>query len=435
MISAARVASGITLEPPPPLHGRRLELSALADADGRVGFPSPNFSWDDIARAVLELGFAVECVCKADDRNSSRLGTSPSIWLVEVFSPDTRYVYAGGKGLSEASAMRTALGEFVERYVASHPCPSAIFLSSEVELKKRGFFIPPLVAGGRDCYSPELEHDWVIGHTIDGSPAALPAEKAFYEYVPMSGVRAFAWQHTAGLAAGRSLEEAVWAGLTECLERDAYWLVMRCKLPRPTLDPFQLLAKWPFLIASLEAINLKVVLKDCRLDWQLPIVHAALVDRHQQVPAFAHGMGSGLTMEDAALKAVLEAFQIRSGLQRLAGSEGSASMFPAQGRSAAQLWSDPASRGLIEHLLDDQKQAPRCGGGTHSVAETVSAVEGQGHHIVYARLGEFHGLQAVRVHVGNAVEPDPLNEDVPPRMAQWLSKVRLRAPYREPILT
>ena len=431
MISAARLASGISLEVPPPLSSSGIELSTLAYSDGRLEAPSTNFSWDDIGDAVRELGFHVECVGQTDDGNSPALG----IWLTEISSAQTGYVYAGGKGLSELGAMRTALGEFAERYIASHPPPSAAFLSSEIKLKKRGFFIPPIVAGGRDCYSPGLEHDWVIGSTINGSPAALPAEKAFYEYVPASGVRAFSWQHTAGLAVGRSLEEAIWAGLTECLERDAYWLVMRCKLSCPRLDACQLLAEWPQITASLEAANLVVVLKDCSLDWPLSIVHAAIVDPQQQLPAFSHGIGSALSIEEAALKAVLEALQIRFGLLRLVHQDSAASMFPAEGRSAARLWSDPASRGLIEHLLDDPKVIPEAKPSPSSATAAVSKIEREGHRIVYSRLGEFQGLQAVRVLVGNAVEPDPLNESIPSRMAHWLEKAGLRTPYREPILT
>ena len=436
IIRSSRLLSKVPLSAPSPRSSSSLDISALTEVKGRFLSPSGSVPWHVIEDAIQECGYDIREVCPQKDPSDKIVNRNSTAPLVEVVSRRDGFVIAGGKGTHRTAATQGALGEFAERFVASSGGRERIFATSADNLRDRGFIVPGFFAGLRDCYSSALVHDWVSAYTLQGAPAALPAERAFYDYVPQSGVRAFAWQHTMGLAAGATLEEAVWAGLTECLERDAYWLVMRCRLACPTLDSSSILAEAAELRRFLDDAGVKVVFKNISLDWPLAIVHAILIDPTGRIPAFSHGVGSGSSYSSAGAKALLESFQIRAGLIRLCAADIARSVIPAPIREAERIWTDPASVELLRHLIiDPEIRGESLPQTVLQPADIIREVESSSGPIFYAPLGSFHGLEVVRVYIPGSLQPDPTVEDAPTRLQEWLRRSGLPAPYPDPILT
>jgi ribosomal protein S12 methylthiotransferase accessory factor YcaO len=147
-------------------------------------------------------------------------------------------------------------------------------------------------------------------------------------------------------------------------------------------------------------------------------------------------MGSGLTLEAAAEKALLESLQIRAGLAKLCASDIGKATIPSSAREAIWTWSDPASVELLRNVVKETRPLPiRAEKPDLSIVTALDTLRSTGHDITYARLGALEHLEVVRVHVGNTIAPEPVCEDLPPRLVAWLRKTGLPAPYPDPILS
>ncbi len=153
-----------------------------------------------------------------------------------------RVVQAGGCARWVESAQASALGEAVERLAARSVRPKDTFMASFAELGDQA--VDPR---DWDLYHPETraqpgfpyptldEHRpirWLWGQAIDEELRQAPVA------VPVSRVAAFRHpedQHDAavvsGYAAATSFVDAVWRGLREVLERDAFMIAWANRLP------------------------------------------------------------------------------------------------------------------------------------------------------------------------------------------------------------
>jgi thiazole/oxazole-forming peptide maturase SagD family component len=415
---------------------RPIRFTSLKDVGSRWS-SGQTIVWERVKSDLQNLGYSLR------ERNPTTtdavgiVNSSELIPVVEMIAPDGG-VIAGGKGLVASDAWPSALSEAVERIIAQTPNTKDIFLSSEAALIKSGICVPKFVSSQRDAYSSQLCIDWTQAQTLQGAPAAIPAEKAFYNYEPSCGIRAFATQHTAGLASGASIEEAVWAGITECMERDAYWIVMRCKLHCPDIDTEIIRENHSELSSLVAAAGLRLYLKDISLDWPIKIVHAGLRDETGRIPAFSHGVGAHTSLKGAAYKAVLESLQIRSGLVRLCQKQTHNILLPSAAKDAPSAWSDPSSLLELSHLfeeaigLSDPSLLGIEGLNPETIVESISQISGS---IVWSNLGQKANLHVVRVILENCVPPDHDPSLISPRLQQWLSVTKTRFPSTFPILT
>jgi thiazole/oxazole-forming peptide maturase SagD family component len=416
-----------------------LRFSELTDTGGRWS-SGRSISWDEVTRELRNAGCELreEDSSNSTDTDSELINSAPVTPTIEVVGRDGS-VIAGGAGLAHADVLRSALGEAVERLVSQNPESVKIFISSERELRNNGTRVPTFEVGPRDAYLSELNIDWVAASTLQGDAAAIPAERAYFNYEPVSGIRAFATQHTAGLAAGGTVEEAIWAGVSECLERDAYWIVMRCRLCCPTIDNNVLGAQLTPLLNKIAEAGLALVLKDISLDWPIKIVHAILVDKTNRIPAFAHGVGSHTSLAQAARKSLSECLQIRKGLIRLCQIAEADILLPTSSiKSAPLAWSDPNCSSLLSHLFDESAGSwvvPKSNEDTISPETILARLQTDAGPVFWADLGQMANLRVVRVLVQNCVSPDHSLEFVPVRLRRWLQRVKLPFPYELPILT
>lgn len=152
-----------------------------------------------------------------------------------------------GKGATRAGAVRSAVGEAVERYSASLWDPARLTRASLKQLGPDGFDPRWLVLYDDAQYSrpdfpfarfdDDLTMDWVAGNWLDTDERVhLPALATFmhFEAEPKEQI---AQVTSNGLAAHSTRERATLGALYELIERDAFALYWLTRKPAQRIDP------------------------------------------------------------------------------------------------------------------------------------------------------------------------------------------------------
>jgi ribosomal protein S12 methylthiotransferase accessory factor len=152
-----------------------------------------------------------------------------------------------GKGATQEAAVRSAIGEGIERYSASLWDPAALKRGSLRKLGGAAFDPRWLVLNDASQYEqpgfpftpldPDLPIQWIEGRWLDtGDRVQLPA-LATYMNFPVAPPERFAQITSNGLAAGATFEDAALRALYELIERDAFMLHWLARKPGLRLDP------------------------------------------------------------------------------------------------------------------------------------------------------------------------------------------------------
>lgn len=145
-----------------------------------------------------------------------------------------------GKGATRDEAVRSAIGEGIERYAASLWNPSTLSYAPLREIADQAFDPRWLVLYDNEQYAqPEFPFarfdadqpiHWTRGRWLDtGEAAQVPALAAYMNF-PAPPAEQFCQVSSNGLAAGATFEDAALRALYELIERDAlmfFWLARR----------------------------------------------------------------------------------------------------------------------------------------------------------------------------------------------------------------
>ncbi len=464
----SQVSSGISPDPNHPLHktltavhSRWLELGGkvISSTPGSRQFNATMPTISFIGMHRMPLGFepvdseillntaldslrdrGYELKLRTPSEQTSLLPGSDVIPVHEICTQSSpNGVIAEGKGLTQSRSRASAIGEAVERVVGDYPFDtSKILTASQSELGPDAVDVASLGLGPRDMLNNELCSDWIQAYYIDGQPILIPAELVYTSYVSRTGVVAIAHRNTTGLAAGSTMGQAFLNGLLEAIERDAYWIVMRCRLNCPDIDIDDVQGLGPEVVALIEryrSAGFRLHLKNISLDWPVQVVHALLEDRHGRVPAFAHGTGAALDMRTALARAVCEVGQVHSDLRKVVAHDIANYLLPEERpRSPSLSWADPLWRPHIAHLMKNETQGAdfhtsfestlECVAGTDFLLhERVTTLLGDltalGYKVIWCPLDQIGGIQVVRVIVLGATHPDPRLERISARLLRY----------------
>jgi ribosomal protein S12 methylthiotransferase accessory factor YcaO len=139
---------------------------------------------------------------------------------------DTIWVY-GGKGTTKAQAKASALMEAIERYSSFYSTYTRSFIRGNYSQLSRSYskVLHPdeVVEPVNQWYEDNSIMDFILGFDImKHEEVLIPAQLALSRYTAESpAVTPFPYSHTNGLASGNVLEEAIYHGLCEVIERDA----------------------------------------------------------------------------------------------------------------------------------------------------------------------------------------------------------------------
>ena len=163
---------------------------------------------------------------------------------------------------------------------------------------KRHFFTP---------FSPDRDYYWVWGYSLTQSrPILVPEQLVYYtDYTRRQSL--FVQDCSNGCAIGSSLEEAIFSGLMELIERDSFLISWSAKLSLPHIDPWSCRTKETlFLLDRIERMGCEVHFLDMRLDLGIPAVMALTRRRDQNLGSMVFAAGCSFDPEKAISGALCE---------------------------------------------------------------------------------------------------------------------------------
>ncbi|EJZ17262.1 hypothetical protein RCCGEPOP_31661 [Rhizobium sp. Pop5] len=298
------------------------------------------------------------------------------VWC--AYAPNSRsIVIAQGKGLTDLDAKVSTVMEALERAVAGEPSVELV-RGSASGLQAMGCAVDRLdclIAVHKPDLGPDEETEWVAGRNIlTGDTIHIPLEAVVLDRTRDARY----WMSSDGLASGNNLEEAIFHGVLERIERDAHvlWQVgreadrySRCVDPRGFEDP-----ALTGLIDRIETSGLALRLFDITSDIAIPCFTAMLgpgdikSERDIRLVEVTGGTGAHPSAVRAAIRAVTEAVQSR--LTYISGARDDISPATFSGllppfmrrafdavaaRTAAAIGRDGAQQDLpllLQHVLD-----------------------------------------------------------------------------------
>lgn len=222
-------------------------------------------------------------------------------------------IYAG-KGATKDQAKASAMMEAFERYSAEpqgskNSLICGIFDEIDNCIDPESFILPVLP------FDPKKrELDWIESQNIkDDETYLVPANAVFHPYNSNNGVNLFK-SNTNGLASGNKLEEAIFHGITEVVERDAWSLfeIKKDNIPEINLET----TNNPLIndiITKFKKAGVKIKVLDLTSDIEMTTIAAVSDDTILKDPALLTlGVGTHLDPEIAVLRALTEVAQSRA---------------------------------------------------------------------------------------------------------------------------
>ncbi|GKU80089.1 TOMM precursor leader peptide-binding protein [Paenibacillus sp. L3-i20] len=156
-------------------------------------------------------------------------------------------VGTAGRTHSYATSELTAIMEGLERYCGLAPRgKQTVVYDSFRKLKDQALDPVKLGMHTKEHYAlpgfpfrtfdPEQPIPWVWGYSfLQERPLLVPEQTAYYS---MGHGHGFVFESSNGCALGGSLEEAIFYGILEVVERDSFLMTWYAQLPLPRLDPY-----------------------------------------------------------------------------------------------------------------------------------------------------------------------------------------------------
>jgi ribosomal protein S12 methylthiotransferase accessory factor len=244
----------------------------------------------------------------ADITNLDRIGI-PVFSSIRPTAQEGAVSVYNGKGATPTEARVSAVMEGIERYSAEiHD--HAIAFGTHPELAAKGRAVDPRALNLPRGADPDGRLPWVEAWDIVADEGVLVPAHAVFHPLPRGFPPLFR-TNTNGLASGNTREEAVFHGLAEIVERDAWSLVEVTRRPGPRITgppeglPSDLLGK--FAEAKVE-----VMVRDITSDLGIPTCAAVADDALLRDPRLLTiGMGTHTSARIAFLRALTEVAQSR----------------------------------------------------------------------------------------------------------------------------
>ena len=156
-------------------------------------------------------------------------------------------------------------------------------------------------------FSPDRPIPWVWGYSLrDRRPVLVPEILAYY-HAPGGVENRFVQESSSGCASGGSLAEAIYHGLMELVERDAFLIAWYGGLPLPEIDVAASARPETRAMADrLEMYGYRARFFDARIAFPFPIVIAAAQRQDDGLGALCFGAGASLDPEGALAAGLCE---------------------------------------------------------------------------------------------------------------------------------
>lgn len=345
---------------------------------------------------------------------------------LETLHPELRFDARGAAPLTAIgsacsqdpeTARRRAVYEALERHAAAVYDPSEVLTASAIELGSDALpwtILPELhVRGAADQWTTtRLDHKapirWVRGFDLVGKREIYVPLVMAHIYVWPGDGESFWPQSTAGVAAHRSLEQALAGAILELVERDAVETVWMLRLPLPQIEVEGVRPELDRLAATDDAGFVDQRYYDATRDLGIPTIYAV----RTLAPPVGHDIivscASDATFAEAAFRARLEAGGQQ--LMRLHECRGAAyCRFPGdEGWPISDAIAQRPDFSFLDSAQPPERAGERAASGVDQIGwelRTLVAHLAPSHpHIVALNLSTSESL-ALGIHVARVIVP------------------------------
>ncbi|KOV59018.1 bacteriocin biosynthesis protein SagD [Streptomyces sp. AS58] len=201
--------------------------------------------------------------------------------------------YAGMRARGKRTTVYGTLDEFGEDAVD----PRRVGLYSEAFHRENPRVVP---------FAPDRVIPWVWGHSLrDGTPRLVPEILTYYHAPGLEN--RFVQESSNGCASGGCVEEAVYFGLMEVVERDAFLLTWYGRQPLPEIDPAtSARPATRHMVERLAMYGYRARFFDTRITFPIPVVTGVAERLDGGLGRMCFGAGAGLDPESALDAALCE---------------------------------------------------------------------------------------------------------------------------------
>ena len=316
-------------------------VNALSEILNFEPFARKGSSPDEGLRRAKQLVSSRTGIIASVEFQHMRAGEPPVFWAhscpPQCFQGTQLRIQHHGFGVStdgKRAAMKS-IGESIERYCAVPPPASELLYGNYRTLKlkvaaqnpeKLTFFSSLQFQSPRMPFArltSDCDLHWVQGISlVTGEEVYVPAFLVFVPW-PLSTAdyrpeKRYAHSISTGLACGPTFETAIYRGLLEVIERDAFMLSWRHQRQMPSLD--RNIATQPLsksLLRVMDKLPVSMSIKNATIDIPVNVVLVSLTSRTGNFPQFAMGAGADFDQEFAFTLAMEEALLCYCGLSRV----------------------------------------------------------------------------------------------------------------------
>lgn len=249
------------------------------------------------------------------------------VFTCDRIRPDRSKTSHTGKGVSKTQAQVSLMMEGIERYCSEFrdEYRDRLVYGNYRELREGFPTVDPeaLILPAFSDYHSEQDRYWVWGFDLGARAEILIPAAAVYHPFALDE-HPLIRTHTNGLATGNTLEEAIFHGMTEVIERDAWSIArfhndMNAALRVEDRPGHQFLLE---IIEKFERAGVEVTARDLTTDLGVPVIAAFSQDLHHPDLIPFDGFGAHLDPRVAMARALLELATTRAFFLQKHGLEG-----------------------------------------------------------------------------------------------------------------
>jgi ribosomal protein S12 methylthiotransferase accessory factor len=270
----SREAASITLQSNPKISEDSYRCRSLDDMekalvedylDTRIGFVNGRMA--DLVSPFADVTVNLPLFAQ-DELTAGRTHSYKNSELAAIMEGLERYCGMSPRG------KRTVIRDSYRNLAVHALNPVTVGLYSEEQYKQPGFPFQP--------FDPDQTIDWVWGYSfLHETPILVPQTLAYYSASCGNG---FVYETSNGCALGGSLEEAIFYGIMEVVERDAFLMTWYAQLPLQRLDLFSAKdQELELMIHRLQTVaGFDLLVYNSTMDNGIPSIWAIAKNRKQQ---------------------------------------------------------------------------------------------------------------------------------------------------------
>lgn len=265
----------------------------------------PEETLEKISKITMEIGLTRTSKITHLDRLNIPVYTS-----VRPLAQEGAVSVYAGKGPTDIHAKVSSIMEAIERYSAEQQDTDNNIIK---KYDPNDCLDPNELILPRDSYNDE-EIEWTKACSIKGQEEVYVASNAVYHPYNTENVHHIHLSNTNGLASGNQLEEAIFHGMMEVVERDAWSFFEVYKEEKREVNCENTGNEYiKELLDKFENNNVSIKLLDLTIENEIPTIAAVSEDLTLKDPALLTlGIGTHLDPEIAVIRAITEVAQSRA---------------------------------------------------------------------------------------------------------------------------